>query len=446
MRHYLRLIPSCFVLIPILALAQSPVIEMRDLRISCLEAIDTAETRLSDLSGFVQEQERRHEAVGRRVVTLSQTLTEARHQARNLGQSQSNQMATLEQVRGTLDRVTTSYKKATEVLPTGEAWAADGAAALSELQRAAWTNSASIWLRDRSQSLESELKESIARWRSAKRQFQQVGFDLQLRGTPEILKRIESQFGSIGRDVQGLTQVIGKQEGELATLRKSDDQWNEALRDLQKQGQAARVRQMQAAYSFHLVDLKFAAWRLAQPADETGMAFVLPDVREESINGPIATDYESLPRSASHDSMGISPQSTSEGGGAPPQIPQEQIDESLRELVKRITLAKARLDLLSGLWEGEYQQVRELISKLNRSEDSARDLEYQTGRLAADLEASRRSAASQREELAAGLQTLEPLQKRFSADLNQVKSLTDNVVARTSDLDKKLKGLKEAKP
>jgi hypothetical protein len=45
--------------------------------------------------------------------------------------------------------------------------------------------------------------------------------------------------------------------------------------------------------------------------------------------------------------------------------------------VKRITLSKARLDVLSGIWERESQWVRELIYKLNGAEDSARDLDDQ---------------------------------------------------------------------
>ena len=446
MRSYLR-ISACFVLLPVLTFAQTSVVEMRDLRLSCLEAIDTADMRLSDLDGFVEEQEKRHQAVGERVLALTHSLAEAKSRARNLAESQTNELATLQQVRGTLERVTTSYKKAAEVLPAGEPWAADGSAALAELQKATWTNSASVWLRDRSESLETELRGAISRWRSAKRQFQQVGFDLQLRGTPEVVKRVETQLETIGRDLQGLNQVIGKQEGEVNTLRKSDDQWSDALGDLRKQGRAARVRQMQAAYSFHLADLKFAAWRLAQPADETTMAFTLPDVLEQAMASASAADYESAPDGAKHKAVGVTPLGSRQHGGLQAlQMPQEQIDESLRDVVKRITLAKARLDLLSGIWEREARDVRELINQLNEAEDSARDLQDQTGRLAADLEASRRSAVSQRDELAAGLQTLEPLRKRFSADLDQVKGLTDNVVARTAELEKKLKGLKEAKP
>jgi chromosome segregation ATPase len=415
--------------------------ELRDLRISCLESFNSAKTRLDELHGFVGQQTERERAAADQLFELQRSAASAKRRNREL-QLQVRQCTNLlGWARGAVEKATASYRTAADSMPSGEAWAADGSAALNELRRAADAAPRDAWKHKRVKEIEAEFVDTLHQWRAARRSMEQASFDLELRAAPGAFRRVAGQIESASVELKALESQLAEKQSVLEKLSRQSEQWSAAIRALCEGETQAREHLANIGFKFHLVDLKFAAWRLkhSEPGDEGIEA--LPDVLEQALAGEPAkpVGLTGIP------AAGI-PEGT-HGGAVPSEsaaaakeenAPAEEGDSAFRDLLARVNLAQARLHFMAEVLQGEFNSVKAAIGALDKVEEQALTLADDAARLAADQESLRRSLETEQQALAKGAETLDLVKKRFATDLKAINQSLDTAAERTDILARTL--------
>ena len=199
------------------------------------------------------------------------------------------------------------------------------------------------------------------------------------------------------------------------------------------------------AFDFHLVDLKFTAWRLNQAGlAEEGISS-LPDILEHqaalnfnpiSMPGNSGTPVGGI--MSGSDGSAAASLEASEGLAAKPAEEASEPDAKFRELLDQVTLQTGRLQFLLEALNAESANVKTAIDAVENSGEKAKALADETAGLAANLETLRRSTESTKDGLTAGLATMGLVQKRYSADLQEINHLLDDAINRTTQLQKSL--------
>jgi septation ring formation regulator EzrA len=268
---------------------------------------------------------------------------------------------------------------------------------------------------------------------------EQASFDLELRAAPSAFRRVAGQTEVVSGELKTLEAQLEQRQAALATLSKQSEQWGAAIRTLREGEAQSREHLANVAFKFHLVDLKFAAWRLkhSEPGDEGIEA--LPDVLEQSLAGEPATPQTVTPLSsglAGTHGGAVAPDSAA--AAKEEKESAEEGDAAFRDLLARVNLAQARLRFLAEILQAEFNSVQAAINALEKVEEQVRTLADDTARLAADQEALRRSLETEQQTLARGAETLDLVKKRFAADLKVVNQLLDTAAERTATLAKSL--------
>jgi chromosome segregation ATPase len=416
--------------------------ELRELRVACLESFNSAKTRLDELHGFVGQQAERERAAANQLFDLQQSAASAKRRNGEL-QLQVRQCTNLlGRAQSAVEKATASYRAAVEAMPSGETWAADGSAALNELRRAADAAPRDMWKHKRLKEIEAEFVETLHQWRAARRSMEQASFDLELRAAPSAFRRVPVQIESVSGELKALEGQLAERQTALAKLSKQSKQWGEAIRALREGEAQSREHLASIGFKFHLVDLKFAAWRLKHSglADEGIEA--LPDVLEESLASEPARPVQvtgipgaGIPSAGTH---GGAPSPESAAAPKEEAAAVEEGDAAFRDLLARVNLAQARLRFVAEVLQAEFNSVQAAISSLEKVEEQARTLADDTARLAADQESLRRSLETEQQALAKGAETLDLVKKRFAADLKVINQLLDTAAERTATLAKSL--------
>lgn len=415
--------------------------ELRELRVACLESFNSAKLRLDDLHGFLAQQTERERAAANQLFGIQQNAASAKRGNTELQQQVRQCSNLLARARASLEKATASYRAALDSMPSGEAWAADGSAALNELRRAADAAPRDAWKHKRVKEIEAEFVDTLRQWRAARRSMEQASFDLELRAAPSAFRRVAGQIESASDELKALEKQLAERQTLLEKLSKQSEQWGAAVRALSDREAQARQGLANIGFKFHLIDLKFAAWRLKHSdLGEEGME-ALPDLLERSLEFEPAkrpTAVTPLPGSASLANMEASaPDKYSLSPGEEKES-LEQGDDAFRDLLARANLAQGRLRFLTGVLQSEFNSVQAAISVLEKVEEQAQELVQDTARLAADQESLRRSLETEQQALAKGAETLDLVKKRFTADLQAINQLLDSATERTATLAKSL--------
>jgi len=422
------------------------VATLRELRITCLETFNTTHERLEELRSFVEQQTSRQRAAADQLFQLRQDVASANRRILDLQQKRTTTKTGVEQVRIEIERAVTSYQAAGQALPRGESWADDGAKALTELRRAADATPRDQWKHLRVKETESAFASTLREWRAARREFERAGFDLELRAAGVIFNRISNQLASASTELESLATLLTNRDSALTFLTTNSAQWARTIKELNDGNAEARKRLAKVAFDFHLVDLKFTAWRLNQAGlAEEGISS-LPDLLERQV------EQEFMPKSVTPigvASRNWSPEdasSLSAAGGAPApdsagalstEEPKET-DPKFRELLERVTVALGRLQFLTEVWNRESANVQAALNAVERSDGQTKELVDETANLAAELESLRRATENARLNLTAGLATIDLVQKRFAGELENVNRLLNDATSRTAQLQKSL--------
>ena len=414
--------------------------ELRELRVACLESFNSAKTRLDELHGFVAQQAERERAAANQLFELQQSAASTKRRSRELQQQVRQCTNLLDRAQSAVEKATTSYRAAVEAMPSGEAWAADGSTALNELRRAADAAPRDTWKHKRLKEIEAEFVDTLHEWRAARRSMEQASFDLELRAAPSAFRRVAGQIESVSGELKALEGQLAERQAALAKLSKQSEQWGAAIRTLCEGEAQSREHLADVGFKFHLVDLKFAAWRLkhSEPGDE-GME-ALPDVLEQSLAREPATPQEvtGLPGALSASSHGGAVTAPSAPADKEEKSAVEEGDAAFRDLLARVNLAQARLRFVAEVLQTEFNSVQAAITALEKVEEQVHNLADGTARLAADQEGLRRSLETEQQALARGAETLDLVKKRFAADLKVVNQLLDTAAERTATLAKSL--------
>jgi chromosome segregation ATPase len=424
------------------------VASMRELRIKCLETFNTTQERLEELRAFVDQQTDRQRSAAIRLFALQQNVTSAKRTIVDLQQQQTNLITRVEQARGGVERAVTSYKAAGRNLPTGESWADDGSRALTELRREADAAPRDQWKHKRVKEAESEIASTVHDWRAARREFEHAGFDLDLRAAPVIFNRISNQLAVATAELNSQMALLADREKSLSALETDGEKWKKTIRELNLGNAEARKRLAKAAIDFHLVDLKFTAWRLNQAGlPEEGISS-LPDTLERQIG----QEFRPVGVTPLHGTAGeggmlcgsdvatspTAPASSEAAENAKSSEENMETDAAFRELLDRINTDLSRLQFLLEAWNGESSSVQSAIGTVEESDAKAKSLVDETTSLAADLESLRRSTESTKLDLSTGLATIDLVQKRHTADIQEINHLLDDATTRTAQLQKSL--------
>lgn len=436
----------CLMLPPLTQAQTNKVAALRELRISCLETFNTTRERLEELRSFVEQQTGRQRAVADQLFQLGQSVAAANRRMLDLQQKRSTTKTNIEQVRITIERAVTSYQAAGQALPRGESWADDGAKALTELRRAADATPRDQWKHLRVKEAESQFAATVRNWRAARREFERAGFDLELRAASVIFTRISNQLAASSTELESLATLLTNRATALTVLTTNSTQWAKTIKELNDGNAEARKRLAKVAFDFHLVDLKFTAWRLNQAGlAEEGISS-LPDILERQI------EQESMPSmiipTTFDAASGIAGDASSLNAAARVPAPQSPVapsteepketDPKFRELLERVTVALGRLQFLTEAWNRESANVQTALNAVERSEDQTKGIVNETANLAAELESLRRTTENSRLNLAAGLATIDLVQKRFAGEMENVNRLLNDATNRTAQLQKAL--------
>jgi chromosome segregation ATPase len=429
-----------------LAFAQTNrVSTMRDLRIACLETFSTSQERLQELGSFVEQETGRQRAAADQLFQLRQSVDSAKRKISDLEQKQAITKSEFEQDRTGIERAVTSYKAAGQSLPKGETWADEGAKAIAELRRAADATPRDQWKHLRVKEAETQFSSTLHDWRAARREFERAGFDLELRAATVTFDRISNQLTEASTELSSLDGLLKNRERSLILLTTNSDKWAASIRELNRGNAESKKRLAKVAFDFHLVDLKFTAWRLNQAGlAEEGISS-LPDILEHeavlnfnpspTVNS--ATPIGGLASLSAPNSAGVA-QAANEEAATKPAEESPEPDAKFRELLDRVNLQTGRLQFLLEAWNAESANVKTAIDAVESSGDNAKALADETAGLAADLETLRRSTESTKTSLTAGLATMDLVQKRYSTDLQEINHLLDQAMNRTTQLQKSL--------
>jgi chromosome segregation ATPase len=415
--------------------------ELRALRVACLESFNTAKTRLDELQEFVGQQTERERSAANQLFQLQQSAASATRRNGELQQQVRQCTNLLGRAQSAVEKATAGYRAAVDAMPNGESWAADGSAALNELRRAADASPRDTWKHKRVKEIEAEFMDTLRQWRAARRSIEQASFDLELRAAPSAFRRVARQIDSVSTELKTLESQLAERQAALDQLSRQSEQWGAAIRAL-REGQAeSREHLANTAFQFHLVDLKFAAWRLKHSdlADE-GIEALL-DTLEQSLEGePGASPQSVTPLSgglaSSH--AATAPESAAGAKEKGENAPADEGDAAFRDLLARVNLAESRLRFVAQVLQGEFNSVQAAIGALEKVEEQTHALADDTARLAADQESLRRSLETEQQTLAKGDETLDLVQKRFAADLKVINQLLDTAAERTATLAKSL--------
>jgi hypothetical protein len=418
--------------------------ELRALRVACIESFSTARIRLDELHGFVEQQAEREHAAADQLFQLKQNAASASRRNRELQQHARQATNSLERARKSLEQSTASYRAALEAMPNGEPWAQEGSAALNELRRAADAAPRDTWKHKRVREIEGEFVETLHQWRAARRAMERAGFDLELRAAPGAFKDVARQIDLSVAELKKLDGQLAERQATVIGLSDNSERWGVAIRSLEEGEYQARERLAESAFEFHLVDLRFAAWRLKHSNLQDEGIEALPDVLERSVGvtripgaAPADSASAAMPDSASFGVGGANPRAEGEEAAA---AREEEGDTAFREVLARVTLAQARLRFLAEALEAEFKSVEAAIGLLESSEDQARTLAQDTAQVAAEQEALRRAMEKEQQTLARGEGTLELVKKRFGTDLKDINQLLQAASEKTAALAKNLGG------
>jgi chromosome segregation ATPase len=417
------------------------VAELRELRVACLESFNNAKTRLDELHEFVEQQAGRERGAADELFQLKQTAASAKRRNGELQQHARECTNLLSRAERALQQSTASYRAAVESMPNGEAWAQDGSAALNELRRAADAAPRDTWKHKRVKEIEGEFIDTLREWRAARRSMERASFDLELRAAPSAYKNVASQIDAASGELKALEKQLAEYQASLNKLSNKSEEWGTAIRGLREGEYQSRQQLAKVAFDFHLVDLKFAAWRLKHSdLGEEGIE-ALPDVLEASLENPGEPVPESVTRIApgglaSNAAAGVA--STPAAAEKEASSAVEEGDAAFRELLARVTLAQGWLQFLSEVFQREFNSVEAAIGQLETVEDQARTLTDDSARLAADQEALRRSVEKEQQTLARGAETLDLVKKRFASDVKEIKQMLEAAAEKTAMLAKKL--------
>jgi chromosome segregation ATPase len=422
------------------------VAAMRELRITCLETFNTTHERLEELRSFVEQQTGRQRAAADQLFQLRQSVASANRRILDLQQKRTTTQTGFEQARIAIDRAVTSYQAAGQVLPRGEPWADDGAKALTELRRAADATPRDQWKHLRVKETEAQFTTMVHDWRAARREFERAGFDLELRAAGVIFNRISNQQATASTELESLATLLTNRETAITLLTTNSAQWSKIIKDLNQGNAEARKRLAKVAFDFHLVDLKFTAWRLNQAGLAEEGVSSLPDILERQIEHefmpssvtPIGFSSRSV-RAGDNDSLNAAGGAPAiEGAGSTSAEEAKETDPKFRELLERVTVALGRLQFLTEAWNRESSNVQAALNAVESSEDQTKELVDEAANLAAELESLRRSTENSKLNLTAGLATIDLVQKRFAGELENVNRLLTDATSRTAQLQKSL--------
>lgn len=317
------------------------------------------------------------------------------------------------------------------------------AKALTELRQAADATPRDQWKHLRVKEAEAQFATTVRDWRAARRDFERAGFDLELRAARVNFIRISNQLATASTELESLATLLTNRATALTLLTTNSSQWAKTIKELNDGNAEARKRLAKGAFDFHLVDLKFTAWRLNQAGLAEAGISSLPDLLERQI------EHEFMPSSVTPiggalrageannfvDAAGaLAPESA---GAAATEEPKET-DPKFRELLERVTVAMGRLQFLTEAWSRESANVQAALAAVERSEDQTKSLVDETANLAAELESLRRATENAKLNLTAGLATIDLVQKRFAGELENVNRLLNDATSRTAQLQKTL--------
>ncbi|MPM97936.1 hypothetical protein SDC9_145116 [bioreactor metagenome] len=286
--------------------------------------------------------------------------------------------------------------------------------------------------------------DTLQEWRAARRSMEQAAFDLELRAAPSAFKRISNQIASVSAELRTVDSQLADRKDHLSKLTEKSRTWSSAIQELREGEETARERLAKIRFSFHLVDLDFAAWRLNQASLGDEGIEALPDALERSsfvtpLPGGAISKAGGIPMAAAP------PDLASFGlNSAPPvneeaQEEKEEGDAAFRDLLARVDLAQARLSFLSTVLRNESTSVQKAVGFLEGVEDRATRLASETADLSAEQERLRRGLETEQAALARGSETLDLVKKRFASDLKVINGLLKATEERTKALSKGLK-------
>ncbi len=443
--HLALLTAAALILAGSSAIAQSTnLAELRELRVQCMESFSTSQLRLDELRAFVGQQAGRERAAATQLFQLQQGTAAAKRRGDDLKRALAQCTNSLQTAQRGVEQVSASYRAAVETLPTGDPWATDGSAALGDLRRAAAAAPRDTWKYRRFQQASSMFAETLQEWRTARRTMEQAAFDLELRGAPSAFKRISNQFASVSVELKALERQLADREENLGKLTEKSRAWSAAIRELREGEETSRERLAKIRFGFHLVDLKFAAWRLEQSSlGEEGIE-ALPDAVEKLLSfepamtaGGIA---HSAPGASPMSMMGLDSMNAAglRSSDEEAQEDKEEGDAAFRDLLARVDLAQARLSFLSTVLRKESISVQTAVGALEAVEDRATRLAGEAAELSAEQERLRRGLETEQAALARGAETLDLVKKRFASDLKVINGLLKASEERTKALSKGL--------
>ena len=270
---------------------------------------------------------------------------------------------------------------------------------------------------------------------------EQAIFDLELRAAPSAFRRVAGQIESASGELKALESQLKDRQGMLEKLSKQSEQWGAAIRVLSEAEAQAREHLANVGFNFHLVDLKFAAWRLKHSDLGDEGIEALPDALEQSFEfGPKKPGLVTpLPGAVSGSPEKYASEAASVAAAhAEEKESVEQGDAAFSDLLARANLAQGRLRFVTEVFQAEFGSVQAGISALEKIEEQAQELAEDTGRLAADQESLRRSLETEQQALTKGAEALDLVKKRSTADLKIINELLDTATERTSTLAKRL--------
>jgi hypothetical protein len=414
--------------------------ELRELRVACLESFNNAKSRLDELHEFVDQQAERERTAADELFQLKQNAASSKRRNTELQQHARECTTLLNRAERALQQSTTSYRAAAASMPNGETWAQDGSAALNEMRRDADASPREGWKHKRVKEIEGEFIETLHEWRAARRSMERANFDLELRAAPGAFKNVTTQIETASGELKTLEKELAERDTALTKLSTRSEEWGAAIRALREGEHQSRQQLAKVAFDFHLVDLKFAAWRLKHSdLGEEGVE-ALPDVLEESLGGQVRPGPERLTELGPTAVNSLSPGAAAQAEPAAKEAPAaaDEGDATFREMLARVTLAQARLRFVSEVFQAEFNSVEAAITQLESAEDQARALADDAARLAADQESLRRSVEKEQQTLAKGAETLDLVKKRFATDVKDIKQMLEAAADKTVTLAKSL--------
>jgi hypothetical protein len=245
--------------------------------------------------------------------------------------------------------------------------------------------------------------------------------------------------------LESLATLLTNRASALTSLTTNSAQWAKTIKELNDGNTEARKRLAKVAFDFHLVDLKFTAWRLDQAGlAEEGISS-LPDLLERQLEREFmpdpATPLASVPQAPITDAVdaGIAGGTPLHArGGVDSTDETKETDPKFRELLERVTVAMGRLQFLTGAWNRESRNVQTALNAVESSEERTKGLVDETANLAAELESLRRATENSKLNLTAGLATIDLVQKRFAGEMENINRLLNDATSRTAQLQKSL--------